>query len=663
MRTDTGTVKRLQLGAWAAVAIVCALALLRAVYFSEDIAFIGRGAGPEWIGAPMPITSDLIAVDPEHPPIHTFVKRFDAREQERVVRVSGHALRSVRVELNGRTLMQSADNAGWRAGFRIEQVMMLRSGRNELRVDVTNAKGPPLLQLSAETDAGTRLVTDTSWQVLTPGTNPTAAVVARDTTLYPGARTLPGPGALLTIWWPLIASFFALGAGLAWFWPRLGSPEIVAKAPTLTLAAVVIFWVAHYLTKLGSMPMMVGFDLPAHLVYIDFLRDQHALPQADYGFSTYHPPLFYLLTTGVVVLFDVSREGVAAALAYRAVPFLAGLANVVLVWLVARRVWVGESLRPSLAVAFAGLLPMNVYVASYVSNESLHSAWVSLAFYLAVGILLTSKTSPRQWVLLSLTLGLALLTKFTSLLVAPVIAGVVALRMWWMDDRGPGHVILRTGALLGGATLVAGWFYLLNWIRFGDPLVWNLDVPGAASWWMQPGFHTADWYTRFGEALHHPFFAGYASFWDGIYSTFWGDGLAGGMKSLTTRHALWRYDFMTMGYWLAFPATLLVGAGWWGLLRESLESEDVGRRLVLSLTSVLVFGLAFSVLFITFSLPFYAQAKAFYALAAVAPLSLVAAKGLAWIPRSDAGRIVGVRAAYFGYLAALAGTILATYLG
>ncbi|MBW2695168.1 MAG: hypothetical protein JRE70_01760 [Deltaproteobacteria bacterium] len=663
MSIGTRTATRLQLGAWGAVGLVCAIALLRAVYFADDVAFIQRAGGPEWIQAGVPLTSDLIAVDPANPPVHTFVKRFDAAGDEAGAYLYGHALRRARIDLNGRTLLASDGQTGWREGFRVELADGLRAGRNELRVAVANASGPSLLQLRLETDQGTLLETDTSWQVITPHANPAAARVARDISLHPGSQALPDPDQLLATWWPAVLAFFALGASIAFAWPRIASPRVKANAPAWTLAAVTLFWVVHYLWKVGQMPMMVGFDLPAHLVYIDYLREHHALPAADHGFSTYHPPLFHVLTTGVVVLFDVSREGAGAALAYRAIPFLAGLANVGLAWLVARRVWPGEALRPSLAVAFAGLLPMNIYMASYVSNESLHAALVSLAFYLAVALLLSSSVDSRQHALLSLTLGLALLTKFTSLLLAPVIAAVVALRAWWLDGRGVGRTIVRAGALLGGAGLVAGWFYLRNWIRFGDPLVWNLDVPGAATWWMQPGFHTPAWYTSFGEALRHPFFSGYASFWDGVYSTFWGDGLAGGMKSLSTRQPVWSYDFMTIGYRLAFPASLLIAAGWCGLLRESLRTRDIGRRLVLSLTTGLVFLLAFSLLYVTFSQPFYAQAKAFYVLAAIGPLSLVAAEGLAWIPRSAAGRRPWVRIPYFGYLAALGGTIVATFLG
>jgi hypothetical protein len=306
---------------------------------------------------------------------------------------------------------------------------------------------------------------------------------------------------------------------------------------------------------------------------------------------------------------------------------------------------------------------MNIYISSYVSNESLNAAWVSLSLLLAVRLLLSDRLELRRVAPLCVALGLALLTKFTSLLIAPLIAFFVASRAWLLDDEGPGRTLGWLGTLLGGAALISGWYYVRNWIAYGDPVVWNLNVPGEATWWMLPGFHTADYYTHFGEAMRHPFFAGFSSFWDGVYSTLWGDGLVGGMILISTRHTQWNYDLMTLGYWLAFPATLLMLLGFGRLVREAVTHPDLGRRLAFSMLGTVLFLLAFSLLRITLSLPFYAQAKAFYMLAAVLPLSIAAAEGLAWLPERLAGPQHSVtRAVYYGYLGTLAGVIVASFL-
>ena len=129
---------------------------------------------------------------------------------------------------------------------------------------------------------------------------------------------------------------------------------------------------------------------------------------------------------------------------------------------------------------------------------------------------------------LACVLGLAVLTKFTAWVAVAWIAGALLARGVVLDGRGARGALPAAGVLAGVAAL-GGWFYLRNWLHFGRPFVGNWDLPGRLGWWEQPGFHTADYYLRFGESMRHPFFAGYQSFWDGVYSTLWGDGLVAGM--------------------------------------------------------------------------------------------------------------------------------------
>jgi hypothetical protein len=203
-----------------------------------------------------------------------------------------------------------------------------------------------------------------------------------------------------------------------------------------------------------------------------------------------------------------------------------------------------------------------------------------------------------------------------------------------------------------------------NWLLFGDPVVWNLDVPGAATWWMLPGFRTSESYLRFGESLRHPFFSGFASFWDGVYSTLWADGLVGGMIRVATRHPFWRYDWMTLVPALALPATALSGLGLVRLVAESFTDPRPARRLVISMLTTLLLLLGYSLLLITLRLPFYAQAKAPYVLAATLPLALCGAEGIAWTAERLRGdRLRPLLVAYGGWLGMLAGTIVLSFLG
>jgi hypothetical protein len=369
-----------------------------------------------------------------------------------------------------------------------------------------------------------------------------------------------------------------------------------------------------------------------------------------------------VLTAGLVALFDVPREAFSGQIVYRLIPFASGLANVVLTYLLARRLFSGDSMKVCFAVAIAGLLPMNLYMSAYVSNEQLHAAWMSTSILLACNLILARDVRVVPSLALGGVLGLALLTKFTSLLLAPVVLFFVAFKSWAVDRNPFGRAVGIAAAPAGVTAAVAGWYYLRNWLHFGKPVVGNWDATGDVTWWEQPGYHSVAYFTHFGESLRHPFFAGFSSFWDGIYSTLWGDGLVAGMIRVATRHDAWNYDYMAVGYLLALPATAVLVVGYGLALREALTETDMNRRCALSMLTALLFVMGFALVRVVISLPYYAQAKAFYAIAVIAPLSLVAAIGFTSVARWLADpRWAFLRPLYFGWIATLFGVFVLTF--
>ena len=141
--------------------------------------------------------------------------------------------------------------------------------------------------------------------------------------------------------------------------------------------------------------------------------------------------------------------------------------------------------------------------------------------------------------LLSLVLGLGLMTKYTALITAPVFLFFLGFELSLAERYRARRIALICGGVLLGALFVGGWVYLRNWIHFRDPLIWNLDVPGALIWWQTPGFRTLDYYLglrRIAAAI--PIFSLFHSFWDGLYSSAWGDGAPPSIYHLDERHAL-----------------------------------------------------------------------------------------------------------------------------
>jgi hypothetical protein len=660
---------RAQLAAFAVVILVAAAWLVDAAVRNPDVPFVRPAGGPDWIMPAVPVDSNAIRVDLDHIPEITFSRRFELDEVPGSALIRARALREAEYFLNGKLLVpQELEARSWKRASVLSATEELQRGENELSVRVRNPGGPALLQLELKSaDGALRVETDDRWLAFLPtgrGPAQVETMKAIDTRPHPQSRSVPPTSAKFAQHAVALSLCFVLSALLYGVLGRVLSSASRTRIPEFTLAAVSVFWIAVYAAKTSQLPVLMGFDIVGHLEYIDFLRERRALPLATDGWSTYHPPLAHLVTALLVGPFDLLRESDAARWLYRLPTFAAGLGNVWLVYFAARRLFRRDPLRTSLAVAFAGLLPMNVYMSAYVSNEPLNSFLVSLSLLLACDLLQRSELEPARILRLAGVLGLAILTKFTALVAVPLVAVFAAAKASLQNGRRFAHGAAVAGGLLAGTGLVGGWWYLRNWLLLGRPVVGNWDLPGNAAWWEQPGFHTLGYYTSFGASLQYPFFAGYHSFWDGVYSTFWGDGLVAGMIRLATRHAAWNYDFMMLGYWLALPATALLILGFGRGLRFCVRADGLDRRVAMSLLMAFLFALSFALLAITLRLPYYAQAKAFYTLSGVLPLALVAGLGLAWIPeRLTAPRWLPLRVLYSGWLGTLACVIVMSFLG
>lgn len=658
------SISRWQLGLALAIVIASAAWIIDAALRNPDVPFLPSVDDPAWIGAQVPTNTDAIRVDRRNVPHYTFAKRFrlDEVSPESLVRV--RALGEAELRVNDERVWRSDPARSWKRETRIPIAQAMRVGENEIRGRIANLRGPALLQLRLEDDDEVILESDASWRTTGPHGGRLETAPASDTAIDTQSFSMPGSGAILVRHAGVLALLFALGVFGYLAIHRSVGEQGLARASEAVLALATFFWLLVYTLKSTSLPVLMGFDIVGHLAYVDFLLEKGTLPLATDGWSMYHPPLAHALIAALVGPFDLAPEGAMARWLYRLPTFAAGLGNVWAVWFVARRIFDADPLRTSFAVGFAGLLPMNLYMSAYVSNEPIHSFLVSFSLCIACALLLAPRTTSVRVALLSLALGLAILTKFTALVAVPI-AGVFLAGKRWLVERSTPLRALATGAGMGaGVALVGGWVYVRNWIHFGRLIVGNWDVPGDFVWWEQPGFHTADYYTSFGQALSHPFFAGYASFWDGVYSTFWGDGLVAGMIRLETRHDAWNYDFMTAGYWLAFPATIALFLGFARALRFCVSGSDLPRRLAMSMMVAFLYATCFALLAITFQLPYYAQAKAFYVLSAVVPLSLIAGLGLPWVlERLSAPRWLFVRAIYCGWLGTLAGALVLAFLG
>jgi hypothetical protein len=614
---------------------------------SPDVPLIRQSSERPWIGPPLPVSASLQQWGRDAAPLARFEQRLTVAEPSGAeLRV--RALRRFRAFLNGRQVLEG-DGADWRRDHRT--ALALAAGENELRVEVSNPHGPPLLSLRLEAPGGP-LVSDETWRVAVDDGPAELAARADDTRPNPTSLATETPARAARERADTLLGLFLLGALVFGVGETRARDSLVRALPLLMLAAAAAGWTLWLLTRVVYIPPQIGFDARHHLAYVELLRSQGRVPLATDGWSTFHPPLFYALCAAAG----------RSATALKLLPWLGGLGAVAAVFWLARRMFADDPRAQLLAVGFAAVLPMNLYSAAYFSNESLHTALSGLAVAGTVALLLGRRLRPAAVAGVGLLFGLAALTKFTVLLVAPLALLLLLARARRIDAGGWRHVAGIGLAFALPLLAVCGWYYARNVQVFGTPLAANWgDLPGRI-WWQQPGFHTPAYYAGFGQALVHPYLSGFTSFWDSAYSTFWGDGFVAGRVSAADRHGFWSYDFMSAGYLLALPATVLIAAGGLLALRGAFTHPDPRRRAALSLLTASsgVVGLAF--LYLTLRMPFFAQAKATYTLVLAGPFSIFFALAAARL--DDAlTRYRPARLVFWGWLTCWAGTLFLGFTG
>jgi hypothetical protein len=703
-------VTRVQITSAITAVLLAALSLYGSMCFDSDVAFIRSGAEADWITWDRPVELETLLVGRAVASTASFSKTFEVESLPEAAELSVEALGELRVFANGHVLdLPPSDRACFKATCRVALAPHLVVGENTLRAEVLNPSGPQLLRLHVA-GLGARLASDPSWQVSlsqpgeapdersrTPGGSsgrkaanaqpgevpderfqvpPPArpAVVADDTRPFEEANSESASDALRKRATTLVAAFAAVA--LLFVLTRRRLPEVaLRRLPEVALVAVTIFWIFLFAARFIQLPPDWGYDAKFQGEYIHYIVDHGSLPLATDGFSMYHPPLYYGLSAAVIAATGPERGSISEQAAMKFVPLLCGLGMVFFAYALMRRSFADDPLPAFFAVVFTGTLPVNLYMSGYVSNESLFAFLTAAALWLAAPLLLEREKPIGRLVALSIVLGLGLMTKYTALITAPVFVFFLAFELSLAERQRARHVALVCGGVLLGALVVGGWVYLRNWIHFRDPLIWNLDVPGALLWWQTPGFRTLDYYWGFGASLEHPYFSLFHSFWDALYSASWGDGAPPSIYHIADRHSLWNYDAMTSAYPLALPATAITGFGFFHVVREALMGDDLRRRSFFTLVAALLFVMLFSVVSLSLRFPFWGALKASYALAAVVPAAICAGIGGARIDRWLAGlgsasaspmlATLGTagRAIYYGWFGAFVLTLASAFAG
>ncbi len=433
---------------------------------------------------------------------------------------------------------------------------------------MSNRFGPPALWLAIEAPGGVLLRTGRDWQVSLAGAAWQPAALATDPQpIRPGNDLFGRPrvGESLSRAWPilLVLAALAVGALLGWRWlsrqtlpPGPNLLRLLADPATAALVLALGAWVVLFVNNLPRIAPLFGFDRDGHTEYINFILDRGRLPLASDGWQMYQPPLYYLLAAGLLIPFDLNASSDAALLLLRVVSGVIGLGQILLLFLSLRLLFPNRPKSQALGILLGAFLPAHLYLAHHVTNEGLAAFLATASLYFTLKFLRSDPAPLRTALVAGACLGLALLTKFSTLLVAPFVLGALLLKPRFEKRSLTGHKpataaspsgapasslslsLLPEPSLLSWALAVllgvCGWHYVRVWSHFGNPLIGNWD---PASRWPggRPGYRTGSWFLGFGQALTTPMFSSLHSLADGLYSSLWGDALGSGSSRLSFR--------------------------------------------------------------------------------------------------------------------------------
>lgn len=582
--------------------------------FDPETRFLSAHPPAEWVTEAIEPSSRLRVLEERE---RIFRKAFtlDTLPPRARLRVRVHRAGAVRVNGVETGLATDAADTDWKRARERDVTALLRVGPNEIAVHVRASEGPPAVWLALE-GPGLLVTSDASWTTIAPDGE--AKPVRLATT--PMREWDPDPEHSSPMLEALRASLpwlaaFALTAASALvgarFVPEPRSGWLLASS---ALAIAALAWHNRALDP------ELGFDSTAHLAYMHFILTEHRLPLASDGWAMYHPPLYYAAGTAIFALVD---NGLAALQVLRAFNTLAVVVQCAAILASLRILFPGEPRRVLAGFVLGAFVPMQLYLAQYVTNEVWTAAFASSAVWLCLRILARDDRSTFAHLALGVLLGLALLTKVSALLVAAAVLAVLGGRLLARRERSLRAWLASLGAVSLGLVLVAGWSYARVAWHFGTPLVGNWDAASGFLWWQDPGYRTAWDYLRFGDSLTRPIFSAWNGCPDALYSTLFGDALIGGMASASDAPP-WRYELMLTGYWLALVPTVAVLLGLRTALVRFVREPQAEWALVLGVALVTSFAL----LSLSLRLPFYAQCKAFYGLSALVPFAAFGGLGL-----------------------------------
>lgn len=609
---------------------------------------VGQG-GAQWIRFDEPF---LLNARAEQPTTTCFRTRIFVPEELPEAVLTVRAMRHVNVLVDGNSIYRSSNRPdNWKGPHRVNLASALTPGQHEILLAVLNHRGPPcVLAYCKMLD----LFTGEHWEA---SRDEETWTLARSVDHYRApelSRAFPRADKAFLAKWFVFIPVFGVALCLGVLHRRGCVPQRLIPSPGGMRWLLLLAWCVLGIHNLPMLPP-VGFDHRGHWEYIEYVSTRWRVPLAHEGWQMFQSPLYYFVSAVLLRLLPAEWGREALICPMRIIPFLSGMAQIEITFRLARVIYPQRKDLQKLALILGGLLPMNMYLSQMITNEPTAGLFAGLTVLFAARYLHSvPRDRPRMLLAVGGLLGLALLSKVSAVLLVIPILFLILVSSYRELSRTPRRACLlaskRAAIAFGLAALIAGWYYLRNWVVLGAPFVGGWQQGRGISWWQDPGYRTFAQLFSFGESLFYPVLSSSASFWDGVYSTFWMDALVGG----TVQRAAvppWNYDYQLAGMWLSLAPTAGILLGIYGVCRTPRASAESGLLFVGACV-----GVYFAALVVHFlTNPAYCAVKSFYTVGMTSGYAVLGSRGLGILTRTNVSQYV-----MYGVLGCWA---LAAYLG
>ena len=249
----------------------------------------------------------------------------------------------------------------------------------------------------------------------------------------------------------------------------------------------------------SSYDVRLGYDFYDHARNIAWWMQHFELPPIDWSRAAYHPPVYYVLM-GTLGRASVGFMGMGLFSP------LMGCLRLGLLMLALERYLPHRRMAGLVALALAAVLPASVHMDVMVTNEALAATLATLAIVLLPPAFADSvRTRWLASIGLGFSLGLAILTKVSSLVIVVAVGASAALEL--ARERGfPARIRLRRlappVAALAIALLSSGWYFAHCKATYGKAFITGFDswrsngsllAAGKSTWARRPPGYFLGW--------------------------------------------------------------------------------------------------------------------------------------------------------------------------